>query len=342
VRAPPPGRATLEDVAARAGVSRATASRVVTGAGRVAAGTRRAVEDAVDALGYAPNQAARSLAASRTDTIALVVSEPSGQLFADPYFGRVVRGVATALTGTRYLLTLLMAHDESERAGVDRHLLRGNADGVLLVSTRGDDPLPGRLADAGVPCVMAGRPAPDVPVSWVDADNEGGARLAVGHLLDRNRRRIAAIAGPQDMAAGVSRLAGYREAIERSGLPVDESLIAYGDFSEASGERAVHELLARNADLDAVFAASDLMAVGALRALRELGRRVPDDVSLVGFDDVAIARQTDPPLTTVHQPVESMGREMVRLLLARIAGAAPTAVVVETHLVERASTCTAV
>ena len=344
------GRPTLDEVASRAGVGRGTVSRVVNGSPQVSPEARAAVQKAIDELGYVPNRAARALVTQRTDSVALVVSESEERVFGEPFFAGIVRGVSSALADTQLQLWLAMAQSPAERPRVEHHLTNQHVDGVMLLSLHDADPLPNLLEQRGLPVVLGGRPARMLTagtgspgtlvtdVAFVDADNEGGARLAVGHLLDRNRRRIAAIAGPQDMAAGVSRLAGYREAIERSGLPVDESLIAYGDFSEASGERAVHELLARNADIDAVFAASDLMAVGALRALRELGRRVPDDVSLVGFDDVAIARQTDPPLTTVHQPVEAMGREMVRLLLARIAGAAPTAVMVETHLVERAST----
>ncbi len=341
------GRPTLDEVASRAGVGRGTVSRVVNGSPQVSPEARAAVQKAIDELGYVPNRAARALVTQRTDSVALVVSESEERVFGEPFFAGIVRGVSSALADTQLQLWLAMAQSPAERQRVEHHLTNQHVDGVMLLSLHDADPLPGLLEQRGLPVVLGGRPARmlthdggegDADVAFVDADNEGGARLAVGHLLDRNRRRIAAIAGPQDMAAGVSRLTGYREALERAGMPVDEHLIAYGDFSEASGERAVHELLDRSPDVDAVFAASDLMAVGALRALRELGKRVPDDVSLVGFDDVAIARQTDPPLTTVHQPVEAMGREMVRLLLARIAGAAPTAVMVETHLVERAST----
>lgn len=342
---------TLEDVAAHAGVSRATASRVVNGVGRVSPSTRQAVEAAVDALGYVPNQAARSLAGHRTDTVALVVCEPSGQLFADPYFGQVVRGVATALTGTRYLLSLLMAQGEAERARVDRHLVRGNADGVLLVSTRSDDPLPARLAEAGVPCVMAGRPAPGVRVGYVDADNEGGARLAVGYLLARGCRVIGTVAGPAGMAAGADRLAGWRAALADAGLAAPDELSATAPFTRDGAERATTELLARRPDIDGLFVASDLMALGALAVLRRAGRPVPEDVALVGFDDGELAAAADPPLTTVRQPVEGLGLELVRALMAQLAAAgggegggrgvalppAPAAVVLRTELVVRAS-----
>jgi DNA-binding LacI/PurR family transcriptional regulator len=177
-------------------------------------------------------------------------------------------------------------------------------------------------------------------VPWfVDVDNASGARQAAAHLVAAGRRRLASVAGPQDMGVGLARLTGFREACGEAGLPADEDLIAYGDFSEPSGVAAMRQLLARRPDLDAVFVASDLMAAGALRALREAGKRVPEDVAVVGFEDSAVARQTDPPLTTVHQPVEEMGRQMARLLVSRIRGDELTQpyVLLETHLVVRQS-----
>jgi DNA-binding LacI/PurR family transcriptional regulator len=176
-------------------------------------------------------------------------------------------------------------------------------------------------------------------VSCVDADNWGGARQAVEHLIGLGRRRIATISGPQDMRVGVDRLGGYCDALTAAGLP---ELIVTGDFSEESGERGMRQLLARAPDLDAVFTASDPMAVGAMRVLKEHDLQIPGDVALVGFDDSATARHTDPPLTSVHQPLEAMGREMARLLVARIRGEAvdSSMVILDTHLVPRASSCT--
>lgn len=338
-RRSPTGHPTLEDVAARAGVSRATASRVVNGAARVAESTRRAVEAAVDELGYSPHQAARSLAASRNDTVALVVTEPSGQVFGDPYFGRVVRGVAAELGPTRYQLVLLMVQGDDDRARVERHLVRGNADGVLLVSTRADDPLPGLLAAAGVPCVLAGRPPQGVPVGYVDADNVGGAGQAVTHLLGCGRKVVATVAGPGDMAAGADRLVGWRKALADAGRPSPDDLVAEAPFTRAGGEQATHKLLARRPDIDGLFVASDLMALGALDALRRAGRRVPEDVAVVGFDDSELARESRPPLTTVRQPVEGLGRELARALLTQLGDrdALPATVVLGTELVIRAS-----
>jgi DNA-binding LacI/PurR family transcriptional regulator len=176
-------------------------------------------------------------------------------------------------------------------------------------------------------------------VSFVDVDNAGGARLAVGHLAGQGRRQIAVIAGPQDMGVGVGRLAGYRDAVVGAGLPADEGLVGYGELSEESGAAAMRGLLAARPGVDAVFAASDLMAVGAMRVVKEMGRKIPMDVAVVGFEDSVLAKQTDPPLTTVHQPVEEMGREMARLLLDLISGEVEpdSSVILDTHLVNRAS-----
>lgn len=330
---------TLEDVAARAGVSRATASRVINGSPRVTDTTRDAVERAVRALGYTPNRAARSLAGSTSDTVALVVSEPSSRLFADPFFAGIVRGVAAALAETRFQLVLLTTQGDADRGRLERHLLRGTTDGVLLLSTRSDDPVPGRLAKAGVPCVVAGRPAkPRATVGYVDADNAGGARLAVAHLVERGRAAIATVAGPADMPVGADRYDGWHDALIDAGRKPARALASRADFTRAGGAAAAAKLLDRTPKLDAIFVASDLMAVGVLDTLRQRRRRVPDDVAVVGFDDNELATSTDPPLTTVRQPVEQIGREMATMLLAQLDGADPTTLVLPTELVVRDST----
>lgn len=329
---------TLEDVAARAGVSRATASRVINGSPRVTAATREAVERAVRSLGYTPNRAARSLAGSASDTVALVVSEPSARVFADPFFAGTVRGVAAALAGTRFQLVLLTTQDDGDRPRIERHLLRGTTDGVLLLSTRSDDPLPARLARAGMPCVVAGRgERARKGVGYVDADNVGGARLAVDHLVEAGRTTIATVAGPADMPVGVDRYEGWRDALIDAGRAPGRDLVARADFTRAGGATAAAELLDRTPDLDAVFVASDLMAVGVLDTLRQRRRKVPKDVAVVGFDDNELAASTDPPLTTVRQPVEQIGGEMAAMLLTQLDGADATSLVLPTELVIRAS-----
>ena len=338
----PAHRPTLEAVAARAGVGRGTVSRVINGSAQVSARAREAVLSAIDELGYVPNRAARSLVTRRTDCIALVVSESEDRVFAEPFFAGVVRGVSAEIAGTAFQLWLAMINSSTDRSRLGRHLTAQHVDGAMLLSIHGDDSLPGLLEDSGLPTVLGGRPTGFVPTSYVDVDNHTGARLAVDHLLARGRRRIATIAGPQDMSAGVARLEGYRDALRDAGVLGDESedLVAYGQFSESSGQAAMQELLSRASDIDAVFAASDPMAFGAMRAIKQAGWRIPDDIAVVGFDGSPAAGNTEPPLTTVHQPAEAMGRHMARLLVALIGGGpvGQRAVILVPDLVVREST----
>lgn len=330
---------TLEAVAERAGVSRATVSRVINANSRVSALARRAVEQAIEELGYVPNRAARSLVTRRTDSIALVVTEPADRLFSDPFFAGVTRGVAHALAEQDLQLVLLMRQSGPGERRLERYLSSSHIDGALIVSLHGRDPLPALLAAQGVPVVLAGRPQDGEGLPYVDVDNVGGARAAVTHLLERGRGRIATITGPLDMAAGQDRLVGYREALERAGLEADDSLEEAGWFDEASGAQAMRALLDRRGDIDALFAASDLMAAGALAVLHERGRAVPDDVAVVSFDDTFVARSCQPPLTSVRQPIEELGGAATRLLIAHIRGEpAAGRVLLDTELVVRAST----
>jgi DNA-binding LacI/PurR family transcriptional regulator len=338
----PPGTGappTLEQVAALAGVSRATVSRVVNGSPKVSPVVRAQVERAVARLGYVPNRAARSLVTRRADSIALVVSEPHARFFSEPFFAGMVRGVSAALAETGVQLILLIAHDLPDRGRLERYVVGGHVDGVLLASLHGEDPLPSILERAGVPAVLVGRPADPAPATYVDADNRGGARKAVDHLVARGRRTIATISGPLDMGVGLDRLDGWRDGLAAAGLKEAGDLVEAGDFTEEGGAAAMGRLLARpGRPVDAVFAASDLMAAGALRALRAAGRRVPDDVAVVGFEDSVVARFAQPPLTTVRQPIEEMGRQATRLLLASVAGE-PTGMrlILDVELVVRAS-----
>ncbi|MEU9332637.1 LacI family DNA-binding transcriptional regulator [Streptomyces sp. NPDC048290] len=341
-------RPTLEEVAARAGVSRATVSRVVNGGDGVRAPLAERVRQAVEELGYVPNQAARSLVTRRHDAIAVVAAEPESRIFADPFFALQLRGISKELTAHDNQLVLLLTEGRDDHARVGRYLAGGHVDGALVFSLHLDDPLPALIHRAGVPAVFGGRPgwgdgepAPE-PTVYVDSDNRGGAREAVRHLLALGRTRIAHITGALDQTSAADRLDGYRDVLPDG----DPALVAHGDFTPSGGDRAMRELLDRRPDLDAVFAANDLTAVGALRVLREQGLRVPSDVAVVGFDDMLpIAEQTEPPLTTVRQDIEGMGRLMARRLLARLRGPAthsgPTApatgVILPTTLVHRAS-----
>lgn len=330
-------RPTLEDVATRAGVGRGTASRVINGGARVSDRAREAVEAAISELGYVPNRAARSLAGRRTDAVALVIAESEERVFGEPFFAGVVRGIGTALTARDRQLVLLLAPAE-RTATLSDYLTQQHVDGVLLLSLHDEDTLAARILERGVPVVVGGGTRPGLDLGYVDNDNELGARLAGEHLLERGRRTIATITGPLDMEVGRVRLRGFRTALEAAGMAVEEELVAVGDFSQASGEQAMRTLLQRRPELDAVFCANDPMAAGALGVLRDAGRRVPEDVSVVGFDDSRLALSTHPRLTSVHQSAEAMGREMVALLLDLISGEGrPEARVLPTNLVVRES-----
>ena len=330
---------TLEEVARLAAVSTATVSRVVNRSPKVRADTRKAVEKAIDRLGYVPNRAARSLVTKRTDTIALVVSESESRVFSDPFFPSIVQGITTAIADTELQLLLLLARGEREHVKVERYIRHGHVDGVILMSLHGDDPLPRALTDARIPTVLSGRPRPGERLPYVDADNRGGARAATSHLLSSGRSKVATITGPLDMTVGIDRFEGYADALRDAGQRMRKGLVENGDFSKDAGARAMKALLRRHPDLDGVFVANDPMAIGALETLQGLGRRVPDDVAVIGFDDVADAAATDPPLTTVRQPLELMTEAMAELLLRRIddASADDEFVVCPTRLIHRAS-----
>lgn len=330
---------TLEEVARLAGVSRATVSRVVNRSPKVSDEVRRSVDQAISELGYVPNPAARSLVTRRSDSVAVVITEPTGRLFADPFFPRLLRGISGELNARELQLVLLMPGTPGEEERVRRYLGAGHVDGALLVSLHGDDPLPNWLAERDIPVVVGGRPPRGAEVSYVDMDNRQGARTAVEHLIALGRRQVATIAGPTDMAAGIDRLAGYRDAFGAAGGPADPELVAVADFSQEGGAAAMRSLLRRRPDIDAVFAAADLMAVGAIQALREAGRRIPDDVAVVGFDDSPVAAMADPAISSVRQPIEEMGAEMTRLLIDGSARSDATVrrVILATSLVIRAS-----
>lgn len=310
----PAKRPTLEDVAALAGVSRATVSRVANGSTKVDPKLAAVVQKAMTKLNYVPNIAARALMTGRTNTIALVAAEPDARVFGDPFFSNIVRGVSLemAAAGQHLILSMIQRHEDS--ASVERYLLGEHVDGVLLISEHWDVPLAKTLTSAGIPFVIGGRPMhPDVGTPYVDNDNLGGAAAAARHLLDLGRTRIATITGPLDMSAGVDRLGGFRDCL---GDHFEPELVEHADFTINGGALATGRLLQRVPDVDAVFAASDLMAFGAIAALRRSGRRVPEDVSVVGFDDINLAVAFDPPLTTVRQHTQLQGRMMVRLLLS--------------------------
>ncbi|MCC2594057.1 LacI family transcriptional regulator [Tessaracoccus sp. OS52] len=328
---------TLEMVAAHAGVSRATVSRVVNGTPTVDPKVAEVVRRSVEALKYVPNRAARSLASQRTLSIALVVPESTARFFADPFFGALVQGAALELAPSDYTLNMII-ESEDQVAKTMRYLLGGNVDGALVVSHQTGDHSWASIAES-LPVVFGGRPMkePDGDSYYVDVDNVAGARSAVGHLLARGRRRIATITGPPGMPGGLDRIRGWRAELEAAGLepgPLEE-----GAFTAESGRAATRRLVERGEPFDAVFIASDEMAVASYGVLREAGLRIPEDVAVVGYDDATFSASAVPPLTTVRQPTLEMGATMARVLVDLIEGRpAERVTILQTELVVREST----
>ncbi|HCS61548.1 MAG TPA: LacI family transcriptional regulator [Microbacterium sp.] len=327
-------RATIEEVAATAGVSRSTVSRVLNGSSAVSPEALESVREAIAKLNYVPNRAARSLASQQTYAIALIVPEDTTRFFGDPFFASIVAGITGALGGSDYLLNVLVASDDPGNK-MTSFVRNGGVDGALIVSHHASDAFIEQIADV-VPVVYGGRPVhPRANDYYVDVDNVAGARVATEHLISRGYTRIATISGPLTMFPSIDRSQGFRTALQNAGLtPFTE---VEGDYTEESGAEAAARILETGTP-DAIFAASDLMARGALRTLRSAGFRVPEGVALMGFDDAAVSASLDPPLTTVRQPMYELGETMANVLLARLAGGSPEHVtILPTELVVRAS-----
>ncbi|GEL94605.1 LacI family DNA-binding transcriptional regulator [Cellulomonas composti] len=340
------GRAvTLEDVARVAGVSRASVSRVVNGKPDVAQHIVEVVTAAIATTGYVPNRAARALVTRRSDTALVVVSGSDtsregpwgpGEVLSDPIFGRLAGGLMSSLRPRDVHPVLMIALTVEERRRVVTYVREGSADGVLLVSAEAGDPLPEMLTSAGVPVVLFSRPDHELPVGYVDVDNQAGAALAAEHLVRRGCRRIGVITGPLGVPGAQDRLAGFDEAMGRLG--VSSVPRVEGTFSVESGIAAMHRLIDEH-HVDGVFASNDNMGVGAVLAVQERGLTVPDDVAVVGFDDSTSALMCRPALTTVRQPIEAMAAQMARLLLEQLddPNHTPSSTVFEPTLVVRGS-----
>ena len=326
---------TIRDVATAAGVSHGTVSRVINGGHWVSPASREAVEEAIRATGYTVNHHARSLATGRANSVAFLLTEPQHLLFADPTFSLLLRGAAEALAERSMTLVLLVAGTAAERSNVEHFVGAGHVDGVLLISSHESEPLLDSLIAARVPVVSCGLPLGhqgDVPA--VSVDEAGSAREMTRYLRERGHRRIAMIAGPADTPGGRYRLVGFREEM---GDDFDPALVEEGDYSLESGTTAMSRILEGTRDFDAVFAASDLMAAGAITALRRAGLRVPEDVAVAGFDDSGLAATHEPPLTTMRQPWDQISAQMVSLLLDVIDGGERRAITLPTTLVVRES-----
>jgi LacI family transcriptional regulator len=326
---------TIREVAGRARVSPTTVSHVVNATRFVSHEIRTRVLEAMTELGYHPNAVARSLRRGRTHTLGLILPDS-----ANPYFAELGRGIEATAFGRDYSVVLCNTEGDQRRERVYLDLLaKRQVDGLLYVPAGDHADVLRDLLRRSLPVVLVDRDLANAPVDVVLTDKRSGACLATRHLIALGHRRVGCIGGPSSLAVSGQRLQGYRDALAEAGLPVDEGLVLRGDYHPQSGWAAARSLLAMPDPPTAIFAANDLMAIGVLRAAGELGRRVPGDLAVVGFDDIELASYTTPPLTTVSQSASEVGRAAVELLLERLADPArpPVRKTLETRLVVRAS-----
>lgn len=307
---------TLDDIAKMSGVSRSTVSRVINGSPNVKEQTRKKVLDIIQEVGFQPNLSARGLAVGRTRVIGLVIPTGLSAIFSDPYFPLVIQGVASACNARGYSVMLWLAEPEYERETIGQILYSGLIDGIIVSSMVMDDPLIERLSESQRPFITIGRHPTNDQLDFVDVDNRAGAYQGTSYILHTGRRRIATITGPPNMIASRDRYQGYLDALRERGLRMQPELVAEGEFSDISGYLAMKQLLPQRPD--GVFVASDAMAFAAIRAIQEAGLRIPEDIAVVGFDDIPTAATSKPPLTTVRQPIQRTGRVATEMLIQRI------------------------
>ncbi|MCC6803061.1 MAG: LacI family DNA-binding transcriptional regulator [Anaerolineae bacterium] len=329
----------LEDIAKLAGVSKSTVSRVINNQPNVRERTRQRVLDAIRAIDYRPNNAARALVTRQTRVLSLVVPIALAETFTDPYFPALIQGITLAANERNYAIMLWVGQssEEEEERYCERILSNGLFDGVIMASAVDSDPLLRRIVPSQYPHVLVGPPQQDVQLC-VDVDNRSAACEAVTHLVKLGFQRIGMVTGPLNTGSARDRFDGYRDALTNNGRAVDLALVVNGNYDEISGFSGMNTLIERR--VDAVFCGSDMIALGVMRALLKAGLRIPEDVAVVGFDDMPFAATTNPPLTTVHQPIDLLGRTAAQLLISLIEGEPlPTNhVVLQAHLVVR-STC---
>ena len=329
---------TLEDIAQRSGSSRSTVSRVINGDPNVSDATREKIMKVIREVNFQPNLAARGLAVGRVNVVGLVIPMGVSAIFTDPFFPLLIQGVSSGCTARDFSVMLWLAEPDYERRMISKMMYNGLVDGVIVSSMLMDDPIVKALAESDLPFVLIGRHPTNDTISFVDLDNRKSAYNAVLYLLNIGRKRVATISGPKNMIVGQDRLQGYKDALLQEQIPLDERLIVEGDFTEEGGYMAMFSLLA--AKPDAVFVASDRMAMGAMRAIQENGLRIPQDVAVIGFDDVVSGYRWTPTLSTVHQPIQEMGVKAAETIIEIILnpGCGPKKVLLETSLVLREST----
>ncbi len=330
---------TIEEIARLANISRSTVSRVLNNHPNVRPAVRERVLRVINEQGYAPSAAAQSLASRRTRVIGLLIPSTVSEIFSDPFFGAAIQGITEAATQSGYFVMLSMVTVDMEKGFYERILRSRHFDGVLMLSSHIDDPILPLLRRDKVPLVLIGNHPYFQDLTWVDAEQREGAHQAVTHFISLGHRRIASITGPLYMVAGLERRDGYKQGLLEAGLPILPELIEEGNWTQQSGYNAMQKLLRLPHPPTAVFVASDTMALGAIRAVHEAGRTIPDDVATISFDDLPVATYSNPPLSTIRQPITEMGALAVKLLIDQIDHAEPRGqhIRLPTELVIRAS-----
>jgi LacI family transcriptional regulator len=307
---------TLEDIARMSGVSRSTVSRVINGDRNVSEQTRLNVQSIIQSIDFVPNLAARGLAAGHTRVIGLVIPTGVMAIFTDPYFPLVIQGVSSACNARGYSVMLWLAEPEYERRTISQIMYNGLIDGVVVSSMQVNDPLIERLSESKQPFITIGRHPTNDKINYVDIDNRAGAYQGVSHILRTGHKRVGVINGPHNTIASQDRYQGYLDALRERGVSLIPELVAEGEFSDTTGYLAMKHLLPHCPD--AVFVASDAMAFAAMRAIQEAGLRIPEDIAVVGFDDLPAAATSTPPLTTVRQAIQRTGSIAAEVLVDMI------------------------
>lgn len=330
---------TIEDIAKLAGVSRSTVSRVINGSPNVRPVVRNRVQEVISAHGYTPQAAARQLVTQRTRTIGLILPDSAYQLFGNPIFAQMGQGVSQVCAQEGYVSMQFMGQRNMEEQTLFSLLRSRHFDGVVLISGEYDDPRPAFLKNAGIPYVRIGRDPNHDDLKYVDINNVEAVRTAVEHLIKLGHRRIAMVKGLARDTSSADRYEGYKQALHEAGIPLDEELVGDGDWTAACGYKFTLRFLQLASSPTALFSSNDMMAAGVVRAAHERGLRVPDDLAIVGFDDLDQTTMIFPELTTIRQPCVEMGMRAAELLIDQLehGDEEPAHVILPTTLVIRAS-----
>ncbi|UAL48750.1 LacI family transcriptional regulator [Sutcliffiella horikoshii] len=331
---------TIKDIARVAGVSVTTVSRALNGYSDVNKKTRQRIEEVAKELNYSPNTVARSLVMKKSKTIGLLVSDMNREGVKDNFTFEVLCGINEASANSDYDLVLFSTTSSKQSQKTYTQLCRERrVDGVILQGIKTDDPYLQEVVESDIPCVLVDIPQESETVGYVTTDNVEGAKKAVAHLIDRGHKNIAMINGHEKADVSIRRLQGYMEVLNNENLTYRPEWIKNGDFKEKAAEEVAVELLTEHPEITAVFCASDLMGLGVLKAVNKIGKKVPDDIAVIGYDDIMLASYSNPSLSTIRQDKFKLGFEAAVLLIDMLEGKEKShARIIDTELIIRDST----